>query len=552
MKQLPPTLTLVLLVLLAGLLPSGGAVHARTDSPEYGAAVFLLGNPQTTQRDLQLMSAAGLGWAKFTVPWRSIEARCKGCLSWDDLDRVVGAAGAAGVKIMARVDFPPDWSRSARTENGPPDNPSDYADFVAALADRYRTGSARGRIDAIEVWNEPNLSREWGNQPIDAQQAARYVALLGETYQKVKAVDPSKIVVSAGLSPTGVDDGTARPDDVYLEWLYQAGLADYSDVVGLHGPGYGSPPEAELNSDPRFPHPSFYFRRVEQLHDIMVAHGDDGKQVWLLEFGWTTDRVHPEYAWYAVTPEQQADYLVRAFDYAQDNWSPWIGAMFIWNLADPNWTPDFEQYWWSITNPDGTPRPSYVALKNAHVTGPVEAGPPPTGPVTVGAVQWLGSANLWPGRPNGPPIALVLHTMAGTLGGADAWFNNPRSHASAHYGVGLDGRVHQYVDLGDRAWANGNLEPGNRWPGPAGLNPNNVTVSIETEDLGNPSLPVSDPQYQATLAVARLALDRYPDIRYLVPHRAIAPRTRVNDPARWVDSGRFEQLAAALGLQPVP
>ena len=37
MKQLPPILTLALLVLLAGLLPSR-AVQARTDSPEYGAA----------------------------------------------------------------------------------------------------------------------------------------------------------------------------------------------------------------------------------------------------------------------------------------------------------------------------------------------------------------------------------------------------------------------------------------------------------------------------------------------------------------------------------
>ena len=68
----------------------------------------------------------------------------------------------------------------------------------------------------------------------------------------------------------------------------------------------------------------------------MVANGDGNKQVWLLEFGWTTDTVHPEYSWYAVTPEQQADYIVRAYKYAKDNWSPWIGPMFVWNIAGPD------------------------------------------------------------------------------------------------------------------------------------------------------------------------------------------------------------------------
>ena len=32
-------------------------------------------------------------------------------------------------------------------------------DFVYAVADRYK-----GRIRAYEVWNEPNLAREWGGR----------------------------------------------------------------------------------------------------------------------------------------------------------------------------------------------------------------------------------------------------------------------------------------------------------------------------------------------------------------------------------------------------
>jgi hypothetical protein len=340
-----------------------------TPNPDYGASVFLLGNPETTDRDLQLLKSAGINWAKLTVPWRSIEASCKNCIDWTDLDRVVGAASAAGVKLIVRVDHQPEWSRVVPAENGPPDNMYDYADFVSVLAKRYQAGSLKGTIDAIQVWNEPNLSREWGGAVIDRDQAAQYMYMLKETYTLVKAEDPTKIIVSAGLSPTGTNDGTAMPDLDYLNWMYEFGLAQYSDVVGVHAPGYGSAPEAVLNSDPRFPHESFYFRRVEQLREAMTFNGDGVKPFWVLEFGWTTDQVNPEYSWYAVSPEQQADYVVKAYQYAAANWAPQVGVMFVWNIADPSWTPEYEQYWWSITNPDGTTRPAYDALAAARASG---------------------------------------------------------------------------------------------------------------------------------------------------------------------------------------
>jgi aryl-phospho-beta-D-glucosidase BglC (GH1 family) len=360
---------LALATLLTAFIPSSGNVLAQTGSPDYGASVFLLGNPTTTARDIALAKQAGLNWVKIAVPWRSIEPSCKNCIDWEDLDRVVLAISQAGLKILARVDHQPDWSRAVKAENGPPDDAFDYADFVSVMAKRYRDGSPKGTIQAIQVWNEPNLAREWGGATIDREQASQYMYLLKRTHQMVKAEDPTKLIISAGLSPTGTNDGTAQPDDTYLGWLYEDGLAQYTDAIGVHGAGYGSAPEVAVNSDTRFPHASFYFRRVEELRNIMVLNGDSAKQVWLLEFGWTTDQMNPQYSWYAVTQEQQADYIVRAFKYAQTTWSPWIGPMFVWNIADPAWTPEFEQYWWSITNPDGTPRPAFDALSTARSSG---------------------------------------------------------------------------------------------------------------------------------------------------------------------------------------
>src|SRR3712207_9087721 len=79
------------------------------------------------------------------------------------------------------------------------------------------------------------------------------------------------------------------------------------------------PPRSTL-----FPYTTL-FRSVEDLRAVMERNGDAGKQIWLLEFGWTTDRVHPAYAWFAVAPETQGAYLVGAYQWAAENWAPWIG-----------------------------------------------------------------------------------------------------------------------------------------------------------------------------------------------------------------------------------
>ena len=163
----------------------------------------------------------------------------------------------------------------------------------------------------------------------------------------------------------------------------------------------------------------------------------------------------------------------------------------------------------------------------------------------------MGSPNYHRGRPAGAPTALVVHTMGGSLAGCDAWFGQSISQVSAHYGVGLGGELHQYVRLNDVAWANGVLELGNTWPGPAGINPNSLSVSIETEDRGMNNMPVSDEQYASTLAVARIALEHFPQLKYVMPHTVVSPRSRPNCCGnRWIRSGRLADLALALGLEP--
>ncbi|MCZ7667610.1 MAG: hypothetical protein M5U34_10535 [Chloroflexi bacterium] len=108
----------------------------------------------------------------------------------------------------------------------------------------------------------------------------------------------------------------------------------------------------------------FAFRHVEDMRAIMVANGDSHKQVAILEMGWVLHQdQHPDYTWHGVTEAEQADYLVRAYQFAQANWRPWIGVTTTVYMADADWTPEAdEQWWWSIVLPDGTPRAAYTAL----------------------------------------------------------------------------------------------------------------------------------------------------------------------------------------------
>jgi N-acetyl-anhydromuramyl-L-alanine amidase AmpD len=168
------------------------------------------------------------------------------------------------------------------------------------------------------------------------------------------------------------------------------------------------------------------------------------------------------------------------------------------------------------------------------------------------------SPNSWAGRPYGPPVAFVLHTESGGQSGTVSEFLNSSAQFSTHYSASLDGSLNCYIDVGDRAWSNGILEPGNCWSAIAcdchvdpSLNPNHITITCETEDGGDAERPVTDAQFNAVLYAAREALRRYPNsVRYLASHANISPQSRLECPGdRWVASGRFQALAEALGLK---
>lgn len=331
-------LTSTLLVALAITL----AITARATRRPMRYAIHVV---PAEDRVLQLARAAGFDTVVCLFSWREIEPT-RGEFHWQRPDEIVNAADYYGLDLVVRLDHHPAWASDAPfTINAPPDNIDDYAQFVYHVAERYR-----GRVLAYIIWNEPNLAIEWGGRQPSPEE---YAALLREAYFAVKRADPAALVVSAGLASTNHNDAQAMDDRLFLEGMYRAGAQPHFDVLGAHPYGFGQPPD-----DPRGAHEGLNMARLEDLREIMVRHGDADKPIWATEMGWRVDGP-PQETWQVVSRQEQAQYLVNAFEMAPRRW-PWLELMAVWNLggeSDPQW----EGY--SLLEADGRPRPAYEALK---------------------------------------------------------------------------------------------------------------------------------------------------------------------------------------------
>jgi hypothetical protein len=128
----------------------------------------------------------------------------------------------------------------------------DFARFVGQLA--------RQGADAIEVWNEMNIDREWPMGEIDP---ARYTDLLRRAYQQIKANNPNTLVISGAPAPTGAEGAFGRArvwnDDAFVAGMAAAGAANYMDCIGVHyNEGIISP--TQTSGDPRDPHYTRYYQ----------------------------------------------------------------------------------------------------------------------------------------------------------------------------------------------------------------------------------------------------------------------------------------------------
>jgi hypothetical protein len=342
---------------------------AHTDIHPFGINTFLEQEVLLERREQQvrMIADAGFTWIRQQFVWEDIEIDGPGDFTdrrndpvrsaWDKYDHIVALAEQYDLDILARLDNPPQWAQTVAGNFAPPADFADFARFAATVAERYR-----GRIRYYQIWNEPNIYPEWGEQAVDPE---AYTRLLCLAYEALRAVDPEIVVVAASLSPTVALTGRDLNDFIFMQRMYDAGAAECFDVAAVQGYGFFSGP-----TDQRLRPFELNFARHLYTRDIMVRNGDASTPIWITEAAWNpvdAPEVPPDVSGRAnfgvATPEQAAAYMPQAYQRAQQEW-PWVGTVFYWFFKRADYSEQNQSwFYFRMVDPDFTARPIYTTMQ---------------------------------------------------------------------------------------------------------------------------------------------------------------------------------------------
>jgi len=316
-----------------------GAGSIQLGQFEYGGHVMDTGSG----RAIEAMRRAGMTWMK-------VQIRYSSGASFDQAQGAISNARANGFKVLLGV--------------------VGNAGELGAGGDGYINGFATwlGNLaslgpDAIEVWNEPNLDREWPRGQISG---AMYASMLQRAYSAIKRVNPGVLVISAAPAPTGAEGaypGSVMNDDRWLREVVDAGGMGYTDCVGLHyNEGVVRP--SATSGDFRDNYYTRYFPTIVNTYWSII---NGQKPLCITELGYLTPEgfpfLDPYFGWgQNTTVSQQAAWLAEAA--ALSSQSGRVKMMIVWNV-------DFTYYGadpmagFAIVRPDGS-CPACDALANAR------------------------------------------------------------------------------------------------------------------------------------------------------------------------------------------
>jgi len=308
-------------------LPEAVAGSASVDGFALGGHVDGL-----TPQAVDLMRSAGMTWVKKQLPIGAGVG--KGV-------EFINAAHSNGFKILLGVV-------GDKNALG-----ADFDGYTAQVS-QFMAELAAAGADAIEVWNEPNLDREWPNGQING---ANYTQMLASAYNAIKAANPNTLVISGAPAPTGFAGAAGCipelcNDDVFMQQMANAGAANYMDCVGLHyNEGIVSP--STVSGDPRGEYPTYYFGSM--LNRGYSLFG--GKKVCFTELGYLSGEgmgapIPPAFAWAGnVTLGQHAAWVAEAA--AASAQSGNVAIMIVWNVNFSRWDSD-PMGGYAMLRPDGS------------------------------------------------------------------------------------------------------------------------------------------------------------------------------------------------------
>lgn len=351
-----------LAALLALLIPAGA--HAATP----GVNIADAPTPERVQQALD----TGAKTVRIFALWKDFEPAARGQYPSNPThdpglanliatyDHAIQQLNAAGAKPLFVVTDAPAWASGSADPDVPPSDPADYGAFLQRFVAHNK---AVGDVLGYEVWNEPDENQSWHPSP----DAARYAALLKAAYSGAKAGDPSATVVAGPMT------GNDYP---WLEQLYAQGAGGSFDAVAVHtdtacsvyGPDFFYRENGNIAR--------YAFLGYRSVHDVMAAHGDGGKPIWMSELGWSSTGGGPTScqrgAWTGqkasgVSEADQASFLTHAYGCLAND--PYVTQAAWFTLQDATTQPLDELDHYGLLRADGSAKPSLAAFRQVVAAG---------------------------------------------------------------------------------------------------------------------------------------------------------------------------------------
>lgn len=315
--------------------PAAPAVAAPAPVAAAGAGGgFELGGHIASFANVDVARAAGMTWVKKQIRWNRGDGTGTAA-------SIVNSAKGSGFKILISIV-------------GYRDQMGDFNAYTDEFAAFLGQVAALGP-DAIEVWNEPNIEREWLAGTING---ANYTTMLAKSFNAIKSANSGVMVISGAPAPTGFFGGGCAnqgcDDNVFLRQMANAGAAQYMDCIGAHyNEGIISPDQT--SGDPRGGHYTRYFTAMLNLYYNTFG---GARPVCWTELGYLTPEGYTplpgNFAWAQnTTLAQHAEWLGLAARRSRE--SGRVRLLIIWNV-------DFEIY-------DSDPQAGY-AIRRADGSCP--------------------------------------------------------------------------------------------------------------------------------------------------------------------------------------
>jgi hypothetical protein len=341
---------------------------------------------------------AGVGWVKIDLGWISLQPNGPDQWSSGDMaawDKHIREIRSRGLKILGLFNHAPKWASGTSNRNGRPKDPKQFATAAAYVAKRYdgKSVSPDLKIDAIELWNEPDLDQYWAQYPADTA-VSSLANLIKAAGPAIKRVNPDiKVIVG----------GTSSVDTDWVNEFYKTpGVIGTYDALGEHP--YQSPGDATPETyDPKWG--QYYMKHLAALDSLMASKGDPAA-IWATEFGWSTHSNTTSTAGWArgVTEAQQADYLLRAMPVMAA--IPRVKAAFWYaSVNTTSGATQFDNY--GLLRNDYSRKPAYYALKCAAsgICGPGTAGGTTSVPPTTAGTTLIPAGASWRYNDKGVDLA---------------------------------------------------------------------------------------------------------------------------------------------------